>query len=216
MIMNHKGSIITLCSAVLIGALASCSSPKTEEPSGLPASRICDSAFDSAASNVLTRLSKKARYEELPDKADWFTPDRAVKSLHKSASERTDCLVYAVGDESGTPLLDISFEGVNRYPKAEDQSGGSSRDQADFVMGEFATASEIGATLIFSCHTSGEEGRFRFIKAGMYSTLRSSNGELARDLMTILNSISRKVAHAADCADSAELPSSPPEPRYRT
>ncbi|NGO78049.1 hypothetical protein G6045_20630 [Streptomyces sp. YC504] len=204
--MNSRSWLASIGIMAVIASASGCTS-KPNEPTGLSASEICDGTLDSSSRTALEKISGSSNFEEnYFGTSEAFTLDRVVKNLHSDTSERATCYV-SNKESAGKPLLDIDFEAVNRHP-SPDPEGADRRNQYEFPMGEFAIVGEQGgATLFFSCPNKGDSGTTQFVKATLFTIL-----PLAADEMTILNSVSRRLADKMGCADVANLPAKVPAP----
>ncbi|MEU9099349.1 hypothetical protein [Streptomyces sp. NPDC048361] len=67
-------------------------------------------------------------------------------------------------------------------------------------------------TLYFKCHAQGGDGETQFVRASMISPQRLKGNSQIKDRVTILNSVSRRLAEELGCAADASLPATVPDP----
>ncbi|MBC9711771.1 hypothetical protein H9Y04_04205 [Streptomyces sp. TRM66268-LWL] len=136
-----------------------------------------------------------------------FSLDRVVEQLHSGpSSDPVNCYV-SDAERNGKPLLDIEFEAIDHHP-TPDPEGADARNEYEFPMGKFAAVGETGgARIYFACPTEGPDGKRPFVKASLYSVLGPTD-----ESMTILNSVSRRLAETIGCTDVASLPGKVPAP----
>ncbi|WP_153545074.1 hypothetical protein [Streptomyces sp. RB17] len=187
-----------------------------ESGTGAATSNICDGTLDATAAEALHRLTGTSRFDEGTGANEEGEPRKfslrnAVEHLHDEYRKRSACWVYKTDDNSGEPLLEIRFSASSSYPSATQKE--SSSDRSRYPLGVYAQAGPDGADLFFQCTTKASSknayiGDTKYVKAELYSTAaRLLRGDSSnKDRMTILNSISRKLAQEAGCASEADLP----------
>ncbi len=185
----------------------------TKEPT-LTASQVCDSTLDSSAVAALKRIGNTEEFEELTGSADSGEPNkfslkRAAKTVHENPSQRNQCWVYKAGDKSGHPLIAVDFSAMNYTPKADDVSENDESENTIYPIGVYAKTHEnISASIYFKCSTQDT-----YINASLTTAGQLSTKTTGRDLLTVLNAITRAMAKQLDCASEAALPSQVPEPK---
>ncbi|MER5436528.1 hypothetical protein [Streptomyces sp. NPDC002588] len=212
-----------MSTAVLIFGVAACGgdSEDTEEPS-LTASQVCDSALDSSAVAALTRMGNTEKFTELPGTMDSgepskFSLQRSAKTIHESKTQRNQCVVFKAGDKTGHPLIDVDFSAVTYHPRADEASQDETSENAIYPIGLYAKTHEnANAAIYFKCSTQAS-GTAKKSTPYISASLTSAPGQVSvestgRDLITILNAISRAMAKELGCASQAALPSQVPEP----
>ncbi|MFF9771043.1 hypothetical protein ACF1GT_31460 [Streptomyces sp. NPDC014636] len=207
--------------AVLLLSVSACSGGEdgTEEPS-LSASQVCGSTLDSAAAGALQRVGGTAKFSELPGTNDagysnTFNLKRAASTLHDDATERNQCNVFKAGDKTGHSLIEVDFSATENHPTAHGSLEHGKTENVLYPIGVYAKShGNVSATLYFKC-TTPEPGKAKnsspYIKADLYGTPdQVSHDSTGRDLMIILNSISRGMARQLDCTSRAALPAQVP------
>lgn len=210
-----------MSAAVLIFGLSACGGGDDEkaEPS-LTASQVCDSTLDSSATSALQRVGRTKKFTELPGTNDSgesnvFSLERATKTTHEDATQRNQCVVFKAGDEGGHPLINIDFSAAKSAPSPDSSTEDKDSDQAFYSMGVYAKSNgNVSATLYFKCQTQAPDtsnNSTPYIRSSLTSAGQLSAGTTGRELMTILNSVSRAMAKELDCASQAALPAQVPD-----
>ncbi|MGW6600323.1 hypothetical protein [Streptomyces sp. NPDC055036] len=196
-----------------------CSSEEEKQPTGISAGEICDGTLDQTAKESLQRIGGTEKFTELTGTTDSgepneFSLDRAAANLHEQESSRSRCTVYKAGDETGKPLIQLDFKASESYPKRSDYQQEDLRDRTFYSLGLYADTKEgYSTSLYFHCETKGAEGTTPYINAGIFSVADQLEGDsTSKDRMTILNSVSRRLAAELGCSDEAGLASKVPAP----
>ncbi|MEU1179641.1 hypothetical protein ABZ464_18660 [Streptomyces sp. NPDC005820] len=208
-----------MSATVLICAVSACSgdNDSAEEPS-LTASQVCDSTLDSSASTALQRVGNVAKFTELPGTNDSGEPNtfslkRSASTIHEDQTQRNQCVVFKAGDKTGHPLIAVDFS-AEKYATTPDPSA-EDDDSALYSMGVYAKSNgNSSAILYFKCPTQGTEepkNSTPYIKASLTSAGQLSIKTTGRDLMAILNAVSRGLAKQLGCTSEAALPAQVPE-----
>ncbi|QDY79330.1 hypothetical protein [Streptomyces qinzhouensis] len=200
----------TALTLTLALGVTGCTQGKTgNKLSGVSSAKICDSTLDSAAQAALKKATRIDRFEELP--GDEFTLDAMPQGLHHGIQERTVCRVYTTDEGDDIALFTIDFEPRTHYPRETQES--SKGERILYPVGKYAAADgDSSVQIFFPCPTTGEKGRTPFVRSSM-STPRPLAGESTADeRMTVLNSISRRVAERLGCAAASGLPQQLPAP----
>lgn len=208
--------------AVLIFGVSACGggNDEAEEPS-LTASRVCDSTLDSSAAEALKRVGNTERFTELrgtndSGESNTFSLKRAANTLHEDTSQRNQCVVFKAGDKTGHPLIDVDFSAEKHAPDANISGKDGNSEESFYSIGVYAKSSgHSSARLYFKCSTQDTEepkGSTPYIRASLTSAPgQVSAKSTGRDLMIVLNAISRAMANKLGCASEAALPSEVPE-----
>ncbi|WP_406453826.1 hypothetical protein OH768_14905 [Streptomyces sp. NBC_01622] len=211
----RTGAVILLATTILSG-LAGCSSSGNKSPAGVAAGRVCDSSLDAKAAASLDRISGVSTYDELPGKNDFGEPNkfslaRATAHLGTTLSQRTKCTGYRASDDSGYPLLDITFRRTSYYTNKSNLSRYERSYHTFYPIGLYAdTGKRDSASLYFSCPAK-QKNAPKYVTARMYTAsdqLAVSDTSKAR--MTILNSAARSMARALGCSSESGLPANVP------
>ncbi|MGW1281574.1 hypothetical protein ACWD4V_32075 [Streptomyces tsukubensis] len=168
-------------------------------PSGVSAAEVCAGTLDAAAQAALKGATQLDRFEEVP--RDKFTLEALPQALHKDIEQRVVCRVYTSDDADDIPLFTIDFEPRTSYPQGNPE--GKDGERTVYPIGKYAAVNgDKSAQIFFPCPTTGERGRTAFVRSSL-STPRPLAGESTADeRMTVLNSVSRKVAERLGCAAS--------------
>jgi hypothetical protein len=187
----------------------------------LSASEVCDSSLDEAAIAALKRLGETEQFTELPGKNDAgqsnkFSLKRSAATLYKDLrSLRNECMVFVAGDDSGPPLIWITFSAEKRATKRNNEPSTDSF----YPIGAYAKSNGDGlALLYFKCSTQDparEEEARSHIRAYLNSPAHVPASGTGHRVMTILNSVSRAMAKTLGCESEAALPSKIPAPLAR-
>ncbi|QIQ02362.1 hypothetical protein [Streptomyces liangshanensis] len=216
----RRGPVATAVLAALL-ATAGCSdgSDDDQAPPGVTAERICDGALDATAAEALKHLGGTDRFTELTGTTDAGQPNafsvaRAAKHLHDNTGLRSRCTVYKAGDKSGQPLVEMDFKAASTVPARQAVENGA-RDLTYYPLGVLAYAKEENSTsLYFRCPTKGTgsaAAETPYVNAGLFSTPAQIEGDPAGTYrMSVLNSVSRRVADELGCAGDARLPEQVP------
>ncbi|MFJ1597196.1 hypothetical protein [Streptomyces sp. NPDC088261] len=211
--------------AVLFGAAGCSGGSGDDTPPGVTAEQVCDGALDTAGAEALRRLGGTDRFTELTGTTEAGQPNafsvaRAAKHLHDEVGLRSRCTVYRAGDRSGRPLVELDFKAASRFPGRGTVEKGA-RDLTYYPLGVLAYTKEANSTsLYFRCPTkgtgtaaAGTTAGTPYVNAGLFSTpARIEGGTSGEDRMTVLNSVSRRLADVLACADEAGLPERVPVP----
>lgn len=207
---------------LLILSVSACSSNDSDEKeTSLTASQVCDSTLDSSATAALKRMGSIDKFTELPGTMDSGEPSkfslkRAANTVHEDMTQRNQCAVYKEGDASGHPLIDVDFSAVKHHPSADSASQEEESENVIYPIGVYAKTHEINsAAIYFKCSTQ-DAGKIKestpFIHGDLYSTPdQISPKATGRDLMIVLNAITRAMAKQLGCASEAALPSQVPD-----
>ncbi|WP_446040700.1 hypothetical protein [Streptomyces sp. SID1121] len=206
---------------VLLVAVGCSGEPDHSAPPGVTAERVCDGALDTAGAEALKRLGGTDRFTELTGTTEAGQPNafsvaRAAKHLHDDTALRSRCTVYQAGDTSGRPLVELDFKAASRFPGRGDVESGA-RDLTYYPMGVLAyTKQENSTSLYFRCTTTGKGNAAAatpYVNAGLFSTPAQIEGDsTGKDRMTVLNSVSRRLADVLACGGEAGLPERIPVP----
>lgn len=177
--VSQKNRILlwTLSSASAVAALSGCNKDTAREADGVPATQVCASTLNTSAAAALKRISGTDKFAELEGRstADGasqkkFSLRSAVEGLHGTASERNQCTIYAAGDKSAHPLIEVDFEVATSHPDKRTSLQRDSPKTTVYSMGAYAaTNANFGASLFFACPTEGPEGTKPYVKASMSS-----------------------------------------------
>jgi hypothetical protein len=207
------------CAAVLIFGASACSGGDDgEEATSLTASQVCASTLDSSAAAALQRIGGTEKFTELPGTNDSGEPNkfslkRAASTIHQDKTRRNQCFVFKAEDESGQPLILVDFSATKYDPTEDAPATDAGSGQTIYPFGVHAqTNDNSSALLYFECSTRGSGTATPHIRA----SLTSAPGQIAakttgRDLMIVLNAISRGMAKQLGCVSQAALPSEVPE-----
>ena len=211
----------SVVAAAAVMALSACSSGDDRAPqaSATPANRICDGALDASAQAALKRLGGSDTFKELTGKTsagqpNQFSLSRAAAHLHDEVELRSRCTVYLPDDTSGAPLVQLDFETSNKPPiRAEVEKQEPNARLTFYPLGVYAATSDDNSTsLYFTCTTKGADGEASYVDGGIFSSGDQLKGNsTSKDRMTILNSVSRRLAEELGCASEANLPSAVPD-----
>jgi hypothetical protein len=189
---------------------------KEPEAARTPASRICDGTLDKAAVAALKRLGGRDSFQELTGKTskgepNAFSLSRAAAHLHDGVELRSRCSVYVPG--SYAPLVQVDFKAMKDHPTKEGIKKVATYPVTFYPMGVYATTSQGNSTVLyFRCPTKGAEGDTPYVDAGIFSSVGERKEQsTSKDRMTILNSVSRRLADKLGCADAADLPPTVPD-----
>ncbi|MCX4587797.1 hypothetical protein [Streptomyces sp. NBC_01481] len=184
------------------------------------ASRICDGTLDKSAAEALQRIGGKGEFSELTGTTDTgepnkFSIERASAHLHDEVDQRSRCTVYKADDKSGHPLIQVDFKASNDHPNRSEVEKGDSRGITFYPVGVYASTKQgYSTSLSFRCQTKNAKGKNQFINAGMFSSADQLEGKsTSMDRMTILNSVSRRLAAKLGCQGEAQLPAKVPAPQ---
>ncbi|MGW4198990.1 hypothetical protein [Streptomyces sp. NPDC005004] len=205
---TYRPIITVAVTALLIGGCSKDPQNAGAKDAHVTAAKVCDATLDPRAQAALRRLSGVSQFDDAtgtnragePDK---FSVRYAVSHLHDTYSRQGACWVYKSENTSGYPLLEIRFSAADHYPE------GTGKNR--YGLGVYAKAGPYGALLFFRCGTKAESGKSeagdaKYVRAEMYSSANQMRGEHRDDdRMAILGSMSRAVAHEADCASEAQL-----------
>ncbi|WP_133243277.1 hypothetical protein [Streptomyces scopuliridis] len=210
------------CGLVAVTGVSGCNQKAEEDASWTPASKVCQSTLDTTAAAAPKKIAGTDEFTELTGTNDAGEPNKfslklAAKHLHGTTPQRNTCTVYKADDKSGHPLIDVDFEASVNHP---DQAGALTTHQKDrifYPMGVYArTDADSGADLFFRCPTKGAKGDTKYVNGSMFTSGNQLEGDTtSKDLMTILNSVSRHLAAELGCSDEAQLPSEIPAPVTR-
>ncbi|MFC9283649.1 hypothetical protein [Streptomyces collinus] len=145
-----------------------------------------------------------------------FSLERAAGTLHDDVTERNQCDVFRSGDKTGHSLIEVDFSAVKDRPHERGSSGGKSAGATFYPIGLYAkTNARTSATLFFTCPTraAGEAGHSApYVRGYLYGAPdQMSPKATGRDLMVVLNSLSRGMAKQLGCASQAALPAQVPK-----
>ncbi|MEU3826239.1 hypothetical protein AB0F36_13085 [Streptomyces sp. NPDC029080] len=206
---------------VILFSVSACSgSGDGEEEPFLSASQVCGSTLDSAAAEALQRVGGTTKFSELPGTDDAghpnkFSLEHAAGTLHDDATERNQCDVFKAGDKTGYSLIEVDFSAVASHPTAHGSQDDGGTENTIYPIGVYAkTHGNVSATLFFECskrETGEKKNSSPYVRAYLYGTPdQVSPDSTGRDLMIILNSISRAMAKQLGCASGAALPARVP------
>ncbi|GAA1017352.1 hypothetical protein GCM10009564_54930 [Streptomyces thermogriseus] len=214
MTLSRWLSVGAICLLLTTG----CSTGADSDQSGVSAEQVCDSSLDKTAAAALRRLGGTDRFEELTGTTDAGEPNafslkRAAQHLHDETPLRSRCTVYKAGDKSGSPLIQIDFKVADDYPKRQ-QNSTQNNDRIYYDIGLYAsTQGDYSTVIYFRCSTTDQGKSSAYVDAGMFTTSTHLKGRSTSvDRMTILNTVSRKLAAELGCSSEAGLPSSIPKP----
>jgi hypothetical protein len=207
---------------MLVLSISACSgSDKDKEEHNLSASQVCDSTLDSSAAAALQRIGGTKEFTELPGSNDAgnlnkFSLKHAASTIYDDVTQRNQCAVFKAGDKTGHSLIEVDFSAAKYPPNRDDSSAGGKSENTVYPFGVYAkTHDNTSATLYFKCSIENAEhpkGSAKYIQAYLYSTPdQISPKTTGRDLMIVLNSISRSMAKQLGCASQAALPSHIPD-----
>ncbi|MFJ4922729.1 hypothetical protein [Streptomyces sp. NPDC088725] len=201
---------------------ASGCSQNTAEEYGprISASKICDRTLDENGISALRRLGGTDDFNESTGITDTgeskkFSMPRAMAHLHDDNAQLSTCTVYTADNKSGAPLVQLDFSASESYPSRSVAEDEDPRGLLIFYpIGVYAsTKADNSTSLYFRCTTKGAKGSTAYIRAGVFSVGNQLKGNsTSKDRMTILNSVSRRLAAEAGCADEARLPAKVPAP----
>ncbi|MDV9172237.1 hypothetical protein R6V09_19255 [Streptomyces sp. W16] len=209
---SARTGLVILLAATILSGLAGCSSNDKKSPAGVTAGRLCDSSLDAKAAASLDHVSGVSTYDELPGKNDFGEPNkfslaRAAAHIGTTLSQRTKCTVYRASDDSGYPLLDITFSRTSRYPKKSNLPLYERSYRMFYPIGLYAdTGKQNSASLYFSCPAKQKDVP-SYVMARMYITSNQRPvSDPSKDRMTVLNSVARGMAKALGCSSESGLP----------
>ncbi|MGW1506650.1 hypothetical protein ACWCQW_51020 [Streptomyces mirabilis] len=210
-----------LGAAVLISGISACSGGTGDkEEQTLTASQVCASTLDSSAVTALHRIGNTERFTELPGTDDTgesnkFSLKRAASTIHDDMTQRNQCTVFKAGDKTSHPIIDVDFSATEYHPSTDGSTEDGKSENTIYPIGVYAkTNDNVSATIYFKCSTHGSRkpaDLTSYIEANLYSTPdQISTKATGRDLMTVLNAISRGMAKQLGCEAQAALPSQVP------
>lgn len=204
---------------LIVAGVSGCSQEAEKDSSGTSASRICDGTLDTSATEALRRIGGADEFNELTGTTDAgepnkFSLERAAAHLHDQTEQRSRCTVYKADDKSGQPLIQVDFKASKQYPNRSDVEKDDARGITFYPLGAYAsTKDDNSASLYFRCQTRNPKGETQYVNAGMFSPGNQLQGKSkSMDRMTILNSISRRLAAKLGCEGEAQLPAKVPGP----
>ncbi|MCW5254461.1 hypothetical protein [Streptomyces sp. SHP 1-2] len=199
-------AILTLLTPIISG----CGENKERE-SHLTAAEVCASSLDQTAVRSLERMGETEKFDEASKgQLDSFTLERAYQRLNSRKISNT-CYVTRAETKTDHPLIHVKFYPAPSHPEpSQDDTEG---DIVNYPFGAYAgTINGNSAALYFKCMT-GNEKKMPYIWASLYSAPdERSKKATSKDLMIILNSMSRALAKHIGCADEAGLPAQVPAP----
>ncbi|MFS4094056.1 hypothetical protein [Streptomyces sp. AF1A] len=161
------------------------------------------------------------KFSELPGTDDAghsnkFSLKRAASTLHDDVTERNQCDVFIAGDKTGHSLIEVDFSAAKDRPKTEGSSGGEPAGITFYPIGLYAkTNARTSAILYFKCPTraAGGGGELTpYVRGYLYGAPdQMSPKATGRDLMVVLNSLSRGMARQLGCTSQAALPAQVPK-----
>ncbi|MET7898119.1 hypothetical protein [Streptomyces mirabilis] len=203
-----------LGAAVLFSGMSACSGDDSgKEESRLTASQVCASTLDSSAATALQRMGNTDKFTA--SGTDPFSLKQAADTIHDARTRQNQCWVFKAGDKTGHPLIAVNFSAATYDPSLDASTDDGKSKRASYPIGVYAkTDGKTSATLYFKC-PSVKPGEAKYstphVKAYLYSTPDQVSAKATgRDLMTILNAISRGMAKQLGCASQAALPSKVP------
>ncbi|WP_159046379.1 hypothetical protein [Streptomyces sp. MMG1121] len=205
----------------LILSVSACSGHHdSKQETTLSAFQVCDSTLDSSAVASLQRMGATEKFSELPGTddvghANKFSLRRAAGTLHDDITKRNQCDVFKSGDKTGHSLIEVDFSASRDHPSVNSSSVQGESENTLYPIGVYAKVhARTSATLYFKCTTYGSTktaDSTPYVRGYLYSTPdQASPNTTGKDLMVILNSISRSMAKQLGCASQAALPSRVP------
>ncbi|MFF9163213.1 hypothetical protein ACF081_23585 [Streptomyces longwoodensis] len=203
-----RAALSSVLGAVLTVSLSACSGESGDgEDATLTAAQVCDATLDSPAAASLKRMGATDKFKELPGtneagEPNRFSLKRAATGVNEGPAEQDKCTVFTSTDESGHPLIEVSFtaEGHAPTPDASAEPAGS----VLYPIGVYAkTNAKNSATIYFRCPTKD----LMYVNASLYSAPDQTSPKTTdHDLMVVLNSVSRALAKQLGCTSQADLP----------
>jgi hypothetical protein len=207
--------------AVLAFSISSCGGgDDAEEEPSVSATQVCASTLDSSAATALQHMGDTEKFTELPGvddsgESNKFSLKRAASTIHNDVTQRNQCVIFKAGDKTGHPLINLDFSAEKYHPNTGKSADDEESVDAIYPIGVYAkTYGNVSATIYFKCSTH-EPGKTQtltpYVKAYLYSTPdQASSKSTGRDLITVLNAVSRGMAKQLGCASQAGLPSKVP------
>ncbi|MEU3661930.1 hypothetical protein AB0E77_19580 [Streptomyces sp. NPDC032940] len=197
-----------LAVAALTVTLSACSGDEQQKPT-LSAAQVCASTLDESATAALERMGNTKNFREnYRGTPEGFSLASVARTLHDDATRRTGCFVYKADDDSGHPLVDVDFSATAMHAKPNSPSEAADPDSIFYPIGLYAkTQSTNSATLYFACSTRDGNTETPYVKATLYSSPdQVSTKANGKDIMTILNAMSRALSRHLGCESEAALP----------
>lgn len=212
---RRRPAIVALC---LIPTLASGCTPEKmpnkdgkDTESNQTAERICGSSLTTDASRYIRTISKGQPLKE----AEQSSLGKIAKKLSRADQSFTTCRVYS-GEEARTLAFEITVEREDRVPTRKNFNDDATTDWTIYPIGEHARVSWESATfanIYFSCAEKFTKPAPHIIHSTMtlFGTTRHDqrSGPAA---ISVLNSVSRGLAHELGCGSAAHLPENAPKP----
>ncbi|MFI1001786.1 hypothetical protein ACIP10_24870 [Streptomyces galbus] len=148
------------------------------------------------------------KFKELPGtnhsgEPSKFSLQRAAGGVNDGGpAEQNKCTVFKSTDKSGHPLIEVNFSAQQHAPTPD--ASAEADESVLYPIGVYAkTNARNSATIYFRCPTKG----ITYVSADLYSAPdQSSPKSTGRDLMVVLNSVSRALAKQLGCTSQAGLP----------
>ncbi len=201
--------IASVCLLVLTSACSNSDGDqeKTNEkkPKGLSATKVCDASITGQAAQDLRKLTGADAFEQTGE----VTLKSVAEKLKSSSSiVRSACEIYL--PDADSPAIQIDFSRPTEYPTRSSFESSNANEWTVFPIGRHARVSGSGADIYFSCPAKSKD-----IPDLVHGNLRSSRSSLSKkdtDLakISILNSVSRNLAHSLGCSEESQLPEKVP------
>ncbi|MFE9119809.1 hypothetical protein [Streptomyces sp. NPDC007172] len=210
-----------LLAAALAIATPGCSYSSEPETKSTPASALCAGTLDTAAADALHRLAGTDKFTEdsgggASGRPRQFSLKWATAHLHDDGIRPAECGIQKAKSYGEYWAFNLDFTAVPSLPTRD-------RTAASFPVTRFgpltyfplgATAYVQGnlATLYFTCRTRGNGEETEYVEAHSSTEGHIEGSSKAKDRITILNSVSRRLAKELGCESEANLPTVVPDP----
>ncbi|MET9364026.1 hypothetical protein ABZX93_24365 [Streptomyces sp. NPDC006632] len=204
-----------------------CSDGAHPEHEGSPASELCDGTLSTAAVQALHRLTGVERFTELTGtnaegRPNQFSLDWTAAHLHNRETQLGQCEIWNAESEGSALLISMDFSAAQSVPTRKEIEATnqvrlgprSRRSPVTFLPVGVSTHTEgeSFADLYFKCRAHMKDGEIQYVHAGMLSPQRLKGDSQIKDRLTMLTSVSRRLAAKLGCEKEADLPAVVPDP----